>query len=283
MSETKKLAEAAADAHEEKLKSFMTFMEEEVELPSLGKTYASKASSVKIKPMRGIEEDILTNQKLVRTGAAFDLLLKNCITEWNGIQLNELLFGDMNVLYVALRSLSYGSDYQAHVICPECGGKDRVETNLSEFSPKLLSIDPVTIGKNEFLWESKEGFKIGFRMLTNGDNKHLQALERQQKAQKLANPEIAVTDFLTQIILSITNPQGHTITNKLDIRQIVKNHLSVRVIQEFTSFINEHRPDIDMAIDHECTSCGAVNRLQVPITADFFWPAGRGGSERSAT
>ena len=150
MSETKKLAQAAAEDHEDRLKSFMTYMEETVELPSRGLTYTSKASSVKIKPMRGIEEDILTNQKLVRTGAAFDMLLKNCVTEWNGIEMNELLFGDMNVLYVALRSISYGSQYNAHLICPECGERDKIETSLANFSPKVLDIDPVLIGSNEF-------------------------------------------------------------------------------------------------------------------------------------
>jgi len=279
MSDTTQLAKAMAETREEQLRGFMNFMEETVELPSRGIAYPSGSSSVKSKPMRGIEEDILTNQKLVRTGKAFDMIVKNCVTDWNGIDPEELLFGDLNTIYVALRSISYGSEYKAQVVCPDCGEKTNLDANLSEFSIKPLEANPVNAGTNLFTWTSMSGIVIKFRMLTSKDSKVLDNIERQRKANKEKNPETTMTDFLTQIIVSLKNPGGMEIIDKLDIKRIIREYLPLNVIQEFTSYVNEIRPDLDMTVSFECPECGAVNKLPVPITAEFFWPAGRGRSE----
>lgn len=79
--QTRQLAEAFAQDRENNLREFSNFFEEEIELPSRGLVYKSGSSVIKIRPMRGIEEDILTNERLVRTGKAFDMVLNNCITD----------------------------------------------------------------------------------------------------------------------------------------------------------------------------------------------------------
>jgi len=281
MAEERKIAKAFAEERENKLQDFMTFMESEVPLPSGGKTYPSQVDAITIRPMRGIEEDILTNQRLVRSGKAFDMILANCVTNWNGLTQEELLFGDMNALFVALRSISYGSDYNVQITCPECGHKDNVEISLTEFTNKELSEDPVILGQNNFEWESADGFKINFRLMTAKDSKSIQEIERKRKAQKLDNPEATVTDILTQIITSIRNPKGTVVTDKLEIQQIIKKYLPVTIIQEFTNYMNDIRPDFDMNYNHECSNCGSVNNISVPITAEFFWPRGRQRNERA--
>ena len=111
--------------------------------------------------------------------------------------------------------------------------------------------------------------------MTSKDSKSIQEIERKRKAQKLDNPEATVTDILTQIVTSIQNPKGSVVKDKLEIQQIIKLYLPVTIIQEFTNYMNEIRPDYDMSYNHECSSCGSVNSVQVPITAEFFWPTGR--------
>jgi len=145
------LADALAKQREDALKEFVNIMEEEVILPSLGKVYECGAKSIKVRPMRGVEEDILTNQKLVRNGRAFDLLLQNCVTEWNGIGFDELLYGDMNTIFAAIRSISLGSDYGVNIQCEECGEKQDEDIDLNTFKQKYLEIDPITVGKNIFI------------------------------------------------------------------------------------------------------------------------------------
>jgi hypothetical protein len=279
MPEERKIAQAMAEEKENRLKDFMTFMEEEVPLPSGGATYSSGASFVTIRPMRGIEEDILTNQRLVRNGKAFDMILSNCVTNWNGINQDELLFGDMNALFIAIRSISYGSDYNIEITCPECSHKDNIELSLTDFSNKMLGENPITVGQNLFLWTSRDGFKITFKLMTSKDSKNIQEIERKRKADKFDNPEATVTDILTQVIVSIQSPKGTIVKDKLEIQQIIKKYLPVTVIQEFTNYMNKIRPDFDMSYNHECSGCGNVLPIQIPITAEFFWPAGRQTNE----
>jgi hypothetical protein len=275
MSDERKVAQAHAEDRENRLNEFNTFMEEEVQLPSGGATYSSGAKFVMVRPMRGIEEDILTNQRLVRNGKAFDMILSNCVTNWNGIDQDELLFGDMNALFIAIRSISYGSDYNIQITCPECSYKDNSEVSLADFENKPLTEKPVAIGQNLFEWTSKDGFKIIFKLMTSRDSKAIQEIERKRKAGKLDNPEATVTDILTQVIVSIQSPKGAISKDKLEIQQIIKKYLPVTIIQQFTNYMNEIRPDYDMTYDHECSSCGSITKLQIPITAEFFWPAGR--------
>lgn len=54
------------------------------------------------------------------------------------------------MLYVAIRSISYGSDYNIEITCPECGRKSPVTTSLREFEIKPLSTEPMQIGINKF-------------------------------------------------------------------------------------------------------------------------------------
>lgn len=104
-------------------------------------------------------------------------------------------------------------------------------------------------------------------------------MEKMRRAKKLPNPEVAITDFLTKLILSIKNKSGIEFSSKLDIEKIVKEYLPLSVKREFTNYINSIRPDIDMSYQFECSHCGAVSKIAVPITPEFFWPAGGSGSE----
>jgi len=56
----------------------------------------------------------------------------------------------MNALFIAIRSISYGSDYNVQITCPECSYKNNVEISLAEFSNKPLSENPVNAGSNLF-------------------------------------------------------------------------------------------------------------------------------------
>ena len=56
----------------------------------------------------------------------------------------------MNALFIAIRSISYGSDYNIQIQCPECGHKDNAEVSLAEFENKPLTEDPSSIGQNSF-------------------------------------------------------------------------------------------------------------------------------------
>ena len=86
---------------------------EEVTLPSKGLLYPKDSplskGIIEMKYMTAREEDILTNQNLIKNGTVIDKLLQSLIlTDFN---YNDLLLGDKNAVLIAARILGYGSDY----------------------------------------------------------------------------------------------------------------------------------------------------------------------------
>ena len=90
-----------------------TFPSEEVTLPSKGLLYPKDHPLAKgtceIKYMTAREEDILTNQNLIKNGTVIDKLLKSLII--TNFDYNDLFIGDKNAILIAARILGYGSEY----------------------------------------------------------------------------------------------------------------------------------------------------------------------------
>ena len=78
------------------------FPSEEVTLPSQGLLYPEesplKSGVIKMKYMTAKEEDILTNQNLIKKGTVVDKLLESLIID--NINYNDLLIGDKNALLI---------------------------------------------------------------------------------------------------------------------------------------------------------------------------------------
>ena len=152
MTNEREMAKTFREEQKARLEAIYAPMTEEVELPSGGAFYASGAKTVTIKPMTAKEEDILSNEKLLRSGKAFDELIKSCVVNWNGIQFNELLVGDKNTIQIAIRVISLGADYnEIPIICPHCQTKVVKDINLTQdLKLKYLNGTPDKPGQNLF-------------------------------------------------------------------------------------------------------------------------------------
>jgi len=84
-----------------------------------------------------------------------------------------------------------------------------------------------------------------------------------------------MTDVISQMILSITNKNGKEIVSRDDIKTLVKQYLDVKLIKEFADYVNDNKPDYDMAYDFKCRSCDHIAKIYVPVTTEFFWPRSR--------
>ena len=94
-----------------------------VELPSKGAFYPSghplhNQETVEIKFMTAKEEDILSSTALLKKGLALDRLMENILVL--DIDPTDLLVCDRNAIMIAARISSYGSDYNANIVCPHC-------------------------------------------------------------------------------------------------------------------------------------------------------------------
>ena len=82
--------------------------------------------------MTGVEEDLLTNQRLIKTGEAINQVLANCIkrigdNDSPGMKdILDMLSGDRLFALVRLRQVSLGDEVELELACPNiaCGERN---------------------------------------------------------------------------------------------------------------------------------------------------------------
>tara|TARA_R110000824_G_scaffold234072_7_gene422569 strand:- start:245 stop:1066 length:822 start_codon:yes stop_codon:yes gene_type:complete len=241
-----------------------------VELPSKGRFYPPDhplhgAEFVEIKHMTAKEEDILTSTNLIEKGVVLDYLVQSLLID-KTINAKTLLSGDQNAILLNARINGYGTEYTFQVPCAECQGDITVEHDLETIGNKNPDYDDCMSNGLIELSLPKSKVRIKFRYL----NLHEHALltKEVEKSKNLGTGHGSVTTFLRYIIQSVND---RSFNNSPDIFSFIQNIPSydVKAIQKaYLDFL----PDVDFSCDIECNSCGHVERRQVPITAQFFWP-----------
>ena len=247
-----------------------------VELPSGGRFYPEglylrDVETIEIKYMTAKDEDILTSRSLIKKGLAIERLLKNIIID-KKINTDDMLVGDKNAVIIAARSTGYGSDYVTGVSCPACHETIQHEFNLEELDMRLG-------GVTDFLSEEhsvREAEKVGcfviplpvtkaeieVRLLTGADEKNI--LKKNEKRKKHKLPEAGLTSQLKSFICSV-NGDTSAVNNFVD-NMPAKDSKHLRLVYQ------KLVPNVDMKHDFECSECQYFGNMEVPLTAEFFWP-----------
>ena len=233
-----------------------------VTLPSKGLLYPKDSplskGIIEMKYMTAREEDILTNQNLIKNGTVIDKLLQSLIlTDFN---YNDLLLGDKNAVLVAARILGYGADYNFNY------KGENFEIDLSTLEDKVMDESLVKDNKNEFTFSLPIAKKeITFKLLTHGDEKKIQQeLKGLQKLNKNSSNDL--TTRLKHTILAI---DGNT--NIKDIRNFIDNDFLARDARELRKYIRKIQPDVDLTYEIEDMR-GNPMKIDVPVGIKFFWP-----------
>jgi len=245
---------------------------EVIDLPSKGYFYneASPLSLGKtdLRFMSAREEDILSNENLIRRGDVLTKLLEALIVN-KKINVDDLLIGDKNALFIAARRLAYGDNYgPVKVACKSCREESEIEIDLSQFKAKEFNFDGLEKGKNSFLFTLPYSNKvIEYKIPTGKDEAIIEGeLKALHKINKNASGE--VTTRLRNIILSV---DGNS--DKGFIRKFVDNDLLSRDSIALRNDIKDKSPDLDLTFDFTCEHCNNTERMGVPMTAQFFWPS----------
>tara|TARA_R110002096_G_scaffold212088_1_gene399397 strand:+ start:18 stop:878 length:861 start_codon:yes stop_codon:yes gene_type:complete len=246
-----------------------------VELPSRGRYYPEKhplhgKEEVEIRHMTAKDEDILTSETLIKKGIAVDRLLQNVLVD-KGIAAADMLVGDKNALVVATRITGYGPEYNTQLNCPSCFKTVAYSFDLD--LGKLYGATEEDIREHEMTMVSPGVFEmevpiskamVGVRLMTGRDEDYLIKLSESKKKQKL--PEAPLTDQLRRMIVSVNGDSSNEVINDF------VNHMPARDSRYLRAKYYKVVPDIDLAQEFECASCGHAQELEVPFTVDFFWP-----------
>jgi transcription elongation factor Elf1 len=223
-----------------------------VELPSGGRYYPQghplhNQETIEIKHMTAREEDLLTSRALLKKGLALDRLLESVIID-KKIRASDLLVGDRNAILISTRISGYGPDYDTKITCPSCGTQQDYEFDLS-------NID---------VYVPRTKLEVTYRLLNGHDEKNF--INQVENARKTKKEERTITRQLKSFIVSVNGDATQKSINYVaeNLPSIDARHL--RTVQRLST------PNIDLIRNFECDSCGHEELLEVPLTADFFWP-----------
>jgi len=248
-------------------KSFQ-FPTETISLPSKGLVYPESnplsKGEITIKLMTAKEEDIITNQNLIRKGLHLDKLLESVVVE-PGVNINDLVLGDKNAILITSRILAFGTDYD--VIINDPGDNEPVNVTVDLSKIKIKEIDQSILNReNEYefiLPKSKTPIK--FKLLTHGDEIAIaRDIEASEKTLKQSNE---ITTRYRRIITEVngTRDMGY-------ISNFVTNQLLAADSKALRKYVSEITPDLDLTFDYESLITGETEALRIPFGVDFFYP-----------
>lgn len=244
-----------------------------VELPSQGRLYPEghplhNQATIEIKQMTAKEEDMLTSRALLKKGIAIDRVLQSLVRD-NRIQANKLLVGDRNAIMIAARISAYGNVYSTSVTCPACSTSQTHSFDLN----LVQSYDGTSLTEAEGVINSngtintmlpRLGFNVTIRLLNGEDEaSYIKRLETQRKNRQA---ESAISAQLHQVIVAVNGNSDRNLIN-----QLIENlpSMDVRHIQYVLKMAT---PNIDLTQHFECQECDFEQEMEVPLSADFFWP-----------
>ena len=240
------------------------FPSEVIDLPSEGRLYPEghplKDGKIEIKYMTAKEEDILTSANLIKKGVVIDRLIDSLILT-TGVKSDDLILGDKNAVMVAARILAYGPDYTCEIQNPNTGEVITEKFNLADCPFKKL---PKDITENKFettLPVSKK--KIKFKLITGKEEKLItEEVNSYKKIGSLISHEL--TTRLKHVIVDVDGDSERGVINNFVDNMLSRDSLHLR--QE----LNRIAPDIELS--QEIQIEGEAVKVEIPMTADFFWP-----------
>jgi rubrerythrin len=244
-----------------------------VDLPSKGKYYQEGhplhgMETVEIKFMTAKDEDILSSRTLIRKGIVIDRLLSNVMID-KRVNPDDLLLGDKNALIVATRITGYGEEYNTNINCPVCGLASEYSFDLENVDINnggALNVENVSETENNTFKFTlpKTKVEVEIRLLCGHDEKRLQHIAEKHKQYGLG--EATLTDQLRMMIMSVNGVEDAATKNSFVENMPAMDSKYLRgVLKKIT-------PNLDMTQIFSCESCGHTGAMEVPLTADFFWP-----------
>ena len=245
-----------------------------VELPSKGRFYSEDHpfyghETIEIKQMTAKEEDILTSRSLLKKGIALDRVIKSIIID-KKVDPDSLLVGDRNAIIIATRISGYGSEYTTQVSCPSCTTKQEYSFNLNSANvyngEDISELDVVANEDGTFTLQlPKTKIDVTFRLLTGKDEKSFIAgMEAERKKRQATEKNI--TRQLSTMIVAVNNDTS------LQARKYLVDNMPSIDSRHLRLAYRLAAPNVDLTQHFECNECDYEQDMEVPLSADFFWP-----------
>ena len=110
----------------------------------------------------------------------------------------------------------------------------------------------------------KTKITVTFRLMDGKDEKHL--LSGMEADRKKKIPERAVT---RQLASTLVSANGDSSIEALEYLLLNIPSMDARHIRQCYKAVS---PNVDLTQDFNCSECGHEQQMEVPLSAEFFWP-----------
>jgi len=235
-----------------------------ISLPSQGKFYKNKKSTVKVAYLTAADENILTSPNLLQSGKVIDVLLDKKVIDQD-LKAGQMLSGDKNAILFFLRATGYGEMYPVELSDPKTGERFETEIDISQFQAKEISVNPDENGECDFfLPRSKK--KVKFKYLTADED---DKLIKEDEARRKKLGQNAISQLLTmRLTAQVTEIDG--IRDRGQIQSFI-DQMPVGDSGALRKYINDNEPGLDLNVSIQAPS-GEFFFGELPITSKFLWP-----------
>lgn len=213
---------------------------------------------IDLREMTGVEEEILTNQRLIRSGDAINQVLKNCVlrigdnAEPEMKDITSMLSGDRLFTLVRLRQVSLGDQVELELACPNqtCRAKTHATIDLNDL--------PVTSygDEREFVFTLPgSGEKVRFCYLDGSKEKRLSQMQE---------PTISSAMMIRILDIDANAPSKKSL-----------GEMSMKDRNALRTEMMRVDAGIDTSIVIQCDSCGTEIRTKLEAEPSFLFPGVR--------
>lgn len=269
---TKESQGSQVQAQENIISKYM-YPHERVDLVSGGIFYPEDhilaCGKIDLKYMTAKEEDILTSENLIKKNEALDMLLRSVILT-TPLRYDDILLGDKMGILVSTRIMAYGHDYKVEVKCPNCEHKNNKTIDLRELEtvePKEELFESGVLTKHSREARLKlpgTGADVVVKFFNHADEKKVES-EIKALKNKIGTSN-AITTRLRHAIVEVNGSREMTTIAKFVSQLPSVDSMYIR------KFFKENAPDVKLEFNFQCENCGHEERMNIPMTAEFFFP-----------
>ena len=213
---------------------------------------------IELREMTGVEEELLTNQRLIRSGDAVNQVLANCIlrigekANFSANDVLDVLSGDRLFTLVKLRQISLGDEIGLDLACPNtaCRAKSRFTVNLDD-----LPVTPYGEEREFVFTLPASGSKVRFVYLDGHKEKRLAQMQE---------PSISAAMMIRIVDIDGTAPSKKVLAE-----------MSMRDRSALRAEMLRVDAGIDTTIEIDCDSCAARIRTRLEAEPSFLFPGVR--------
>ncbi len=231
-----------------------------VKLPSGGRFYKSKKSSVKVGYLTANDENIIVNSILNDRDNLILTLLRNKVYE-RDLRPEELLEGDIEAILIFLRNTSFGPEYSVSLDDPNTGQKFTTNIILDELNIKQPETQPDEEGFFTVKLP-KSGSTVKLKLLTLLETTELNKMEKEYPSAMTAP---TITWKLNKQIVELDGSSDRLIITRFVDSMPIADSKFIR------KFLKDNQPSLDLTKKVK-TPSGEVVTANVTFGVEFFRP-----------